>query len=399
MLSKLGINKNVFVLGIVSFFNDIASEMIYPLVPIFLTSVLGAPVAVVGLIEGIAESAASFFKLLFGWLSDKSKQRKGFVAAGYTLSSFSKLILGFAYVWPVVLLGRFADRTGKGVRTSARDALISESASEKDRGKAFGFHRSLDTMGAVLGPLLALFLISHFQNNFRPVFLLAAVPAFVGVLLLVLLVKEKKKERAVGDASRVFEFKWKKLPPSFKIFLFISVIFAIGNSSDAFLILRAENLGLSAALTVLAYVLYNTSFALFSTPAGSIADKIGAKKVLHSGFVIFALVYFAFGFVAEQTFIWLLFPLYGIYMALTEGVGKAYIANLIQADQLGTAYGAYNMAVGLCTFFASFIAGLLWTYIGPSVPFIFGGAMALLAAILFIFLEKRIETQLPREEK
>jgi len=400
MLKKLGINRNIFALGIVSFLNDIASEMIYPLVPIFLTTALGAPVAVVGIIEGIAESTASVFKMVFGWLSDRMRRRKGFVVAGYLFSSFSKIILGLAYLWPLVLLGRFIDRTGKGVRTAARDALISENATVQNRGKAFGFHRGLDTTGAVLGPLLALLFIANFQDELRTVFLFAAIPSFLGVFLLILVVKEKRKEKqSKNNRSQPFKFRWKALSPSFRIFLLISVVFALGNSSDAFLILRAQNLGLATTLTLLAYVSYNASFAIFSTPAGSMADKIGAKRVLISGFIIFALVYLAFGLISHSIFIWILFPFYGIYMAFTEGVGKAYIANLIKPEKLGTAYGAYNMAVGLCTFFASFMAGLFWTYISPSAPFYFGALMAFLAAIIFILLEKRMNFQAPKKEQ
>lgn len=388
MKNKFGISKNVFILGLVSFFNDVASEMIYPLVPIFLTSVLGAPVAVVGLVEGIAESTASVLKVVSGWFSDKWRKRKIFVVAGYSFSAISKIFLSLAYSWPFVLFARFVDRFGKGTRTSARDALITESSENSVRGKAFGFHRALDTLGAVAGPLIALLAIHFLDNQFRLIFFLAFIPASIGILLLLFFVKEKKKGK---NSDQVFHFSWRELSPSFKIFLLISFIFALGNSSDVFLILRAQDLGLSVILVVLAYVSFNFIYALFSMPAGIISDKIGPKKVLLSGFLLFAVVYLFFGLVHSSFFLWFLFPVYGIYMALTEGVGKAYISNLVTPEKTGTAFGVYQTTIGLCTFFASLIAGLLWTYIDVSAPFIFGSIMAVISALLFIVLEKKIK--------
>jgi MFS family permease len=388
MKNKFGISKNVFVLGLVSFFNDVASEMIYPIVPIFLTSVLVVPVAIVGLIEGIAESTASILKFVSGWLSDKFQKRKPFVVLGYSFSAISKIFLSLAHSWPFVLFARFIDRFGKGTRTSARDALIAESSENLVRGRSFGFHRALDTLGAVVGPLIALLAIHFLDNKFRLIFLLAFIPAFIAILLLIFLVKEKKKELI---SPSTFHFNWRNLDPSFKIFLLISFIFALGNSSDAFLILRAQNLGLSVSLVVLAYVLFNFTYALFSTPAGIISDKIGPKKVLLTGFLLFSAVYLFFGLTHSSLFLWLLFPIYGIYMALTEGVGKAYISNLIPQEKTGTAFGVYQTTIGLCTFFASLIAGLLWTYIGVSAPFIFGSLMAVISAFLFVILGKKIK--------
>ena len=388
MENKLGISKNVFVLGLVSFFNDVASEMIYPLVPIFLTSVLGAPVAIVGLIEGMAESTASVLKVVSGWLSDKWRKRKIFVVAGYSFSAISKILLSLAHSWPFVLLARFVDRFGKGTRTSARDALIAESSENSVRGRAFGFHRGLDTLGAVVGPLIALLAIHFLDNNFRLIFFLAFIPAFIGILLLLFFVKEKKKE---ANSLDTFHFNWRELNPSFKIFLLISFIFALGNSSDAFLILRAQNLGLSLILVVLAYVLFNFTYAIFSIPAGIISDKIGPKKVLLIGFLLFSAVYLFFGLAHSSLFLWFLFPVYGMYMALTEGVGKAYISNLVPQEKTGTAFGVYQTTIGLCTFFASLIAGLLWTYIDVSAPFIFGSIIAVISAFLFVVLEKKVK--------
>jgi MFS family permease len=382
------IPKNVVWLGLVSFFNDVASEMIYPIVPIFLTSVLGAPVAIVGLIEGIAESTASVLKVVSGWLSDKFQKRKSFVVAGYLFSALSKILLSLAFSWPFVLFARFIDRFGKGTRTSARDALIAESSDISARGRSFGFHRALDTMGAVAGPLLALLAIKYFDNNFRLIFFLAFIPAFIGILLLLFFVQEKKKE---ANSSPAFNFNWRDLNPSFKIFLLISFIFALGNSSDAFLILRAQNLGLSISMVILVYVLFNFTYAIFSMPAGIISDRIGPKKVLLTGFLLFSALYLLFGLAHSSFFLWLLFPVYGMYMALTEGVGKAYISNLVPLEKIGTSFGAYQTTIGLCTFFASLIAGILWTYIGVMAPFLFGSIMAAISALLFVILEKKIK--------
>jgi MFS family permease len=358
-------------------------------VPIFLTRVLGAPVAIVGLIEGIAESTASILKIISGWLSDKLQKRKIFVVFGYSFSAASKALLSLALAWPIVLFARFIDRFGKGTRTPARDALIAESSENSVRGRSFGFHRSLDTLGAVIGPLLALLAIRFLDNNFRLIFFLAFIPSFIGILLLIFFVKEKKKETNYFSTLR---FNWRELNPSFKIFLLISLIFALGNSSDAFLILRSQNLGLSLSLIVLVYVLFNLTYAVFSTPAGIISDKIGPKKVLLIGFLLFSAVYLFFGLINSSFFLWFLFPIYGIYMALTDGVGKAYISNLVPKEKTGTAFGIYQTTIGLCTFFASFVAGLLWTYIDVWAPFIFGSLTAVISAFLFFILEKRLST-------
>lgn len=390
MKIKPSISKNVFLLGLVSFFNDLASEMIYPIVPIFLTTILGAPAAIVGLIEGIAESTSSILKVVSGWLSDKFRRRKAFTIIGYSFSSIGKLILSLAYSWPIVLIARFVDRFGKGVRTSPRDALIVESSEISARGKSFGFHRAFDTLGAVFGPLIALLAIHFLNNRFRLIFFLAVIPACIGLFLLMVFVKEKPKEK---KESFTFKFSWRNLDSSFKTFLIISVIFALGNSSDAFLILRAQNLGFSLTLIILAYTLFNFTYALFSIPAGIISDKVGPKRILLIGFVLFSVIYLFFGLAKMNLILWLLFPFYGIYMALTEGVGKAYISNLVPQEKVGTAFGIYQTVVGLCTFFASLIAGLLWSYITVSSPFIFGSIMAIIASVLFVVLGKKTDNK------
>jgi MFS family permease len=373
------IPKNVIWLGFVSLFNDISSEMIYPIIPIFLTSVLGAPVSVVGLIEGIAEGTASIMKFITGYLSDKFYKRKFFVTLGYSLSTIAKPVIGIASSWPFVLVGRFLDRLGKGVRTSARDSILLQSANKNNKGYIFGFHRAMDSMGAVLGPLIALLLLYLLKENMRLIFFIAFLPSLIGVLLLIFFVKEKRQP--AGKKFK-FNFKWKSLNPKFKFFLLVSLIFATGNSSDAFLILRAQNLGLTVLFTTLAYVLYSLVQTVISTPAGALADKIGAKKVYSYGLLVFAVVYFAFGIINNSAWVWLLFPIYGIYIAATDGVSKAYISESIVEKESGTYFGIYQSGLALCTFLSSFIGGILWTKIAPSATFYFGSAMAILALIV-----------------
>lgn len=382
MAKKSKLSKNIIMLGVVSFFNDFASEMVYPIVPIFLTSVLGAPVTLVGLIEGIAESTASLLKVFSGWLSDKSQKRKIFAVSGYSLSTISKLIIGVAVGWPTVLLGRFVDRFGKGLRTSARDALISESAAKENMGRAFGFHRALDSAGAVFGPLAAILLINHFgSNNLRPIFYLALVPGIIGFLLLLIFVKEKTATSKNNPA----QLKLANLTPAYKAFLVVSAIFALGNSADAFLILRAQSLGMSTTFTVMAYVVFNLVYSVLSYTAGALSDKIGPRKLLVFGFFLFAIIYLLFGINQSMTWIWLLFALYGIYMAISEGISKAYITLIASPEVIATCFGAYQTIIGICTFFSSLIAGLLWTYVAPGAPFIFGAILAVTAGMIFIF--------------
>lgn len=384
--------RNVWVMGFVSFFNDISSEMIYPIVPIFLKTVLGAPATVIGLIEGIAESTASLLKMISGWLSDHLKKRKIFVTFGYSLSGISKLLIGLATSWPFVLFARFIDRFGEGTRVAARDALILESVNIEDRGRAFGLHRSLDSLGAVIGPLLALVLISVYNDNYPTIFFIAFIPSLIGVILLITFIKEKKKDLTsrVEPKKLNLTFKWSELHKDFQYFLIVSLIFAIGNSSDAFLILRAQNLGLSIIMTVATYVSYNLSYSFLSYPIGILSDKIGPKIILLCGFILFTLVYLGFGFITNSFWLWVLFPLYGIYMALTDGISRAYIAKTTTPEKSGTAFGAYQMVIGLCTLFASIIAGFLWKYINPGAPFIFGAIMAAIASFLFVLPRKKM---------
>lgn len=380
---KQKIPRNVIVLGLVSFFNDIASEMVYPLVPIFVTSTLKASASIVGLIEGIAESTASITKFLFGYLSDKIGKRKPFIVLGYSFSALSKGLIGAATFWPVVLAGRFLDRLGKGLRTASRDALLLQNANENNKGFIFGFHRAMDSAGAVIGPILSLIFIYFFSNNLRLIFYLATVPGFIGVLLLIFFVKEKIEKQ--GKKTENFNFSFKNLSFQIKFFILISLIFALGNSSDAFLILRAKNLGLTSVMAVMVYVLYNLIQTIFATPLGKISDKIGHRKMYAVGLLIFSFVYFLFGKINNSFYLWFLFPIYGVYMAATDGVSKAYLGEFINKKESGSVFGLYQMIIALATFFASWIGGILWTKISPSATFYFGSLMSFLSFLVLIF--------------
>jgi len=378
----LGFSRNVFFVGLTSFFTDISTEMVYPLIPIFLTTVLGAPVAIVGLVEGIAESTASLLKVISGWLSDRTQRRKRLTVLGYGLAAIAKPLLALSFVWWQVLIARFVDRFGKGVRTSPRDALIADSTSSEDYGKAFGFHRGMDTLGAAFGPLIAFAALPLLHNNFRLYFSFAIIPAVIGVAVLALFVKEKVRAAKVEN----LRLSLKPFNRQFKLFLLIALIFTVGNSSDAFLILRANNVGVAVGLIPLVYFVFNTVYALASTPIGALSDRIGRKVVIIAGYLIFAIVYLGFALVKSPFTIWLLFAAYGLYYAFTEGIFKAFTADLVPENLRGTAYGFLSLVLGIALLPASLIAGFLWDKISPSAPFFFGSAVSLIALVLFMAL-------------
>lgn len=379
------IPRQVINLGIVSFFNDIASEMLYPVMPIFLTSVLGAPVFVVGIIEGVAEGSASIFKTLFGYWSDKIGKRKIFVVGGYSSSALAKVVIAISANWPTVFIGRFADRFGKGVRTGARDALLLDAASANNKGLIFGFHRSMDSAGAVLGPLIGIFLLESFHENLRLILYIAAIPSFFALLFLIFIRDTAGKP---GQPKLKLSLSIAGFPKELKFFFLVIAIFTLGNSSDAFLILRARGLGLTLELTILAYVFYNLVYTLASTPAGQIADKIGTKKVFLTGVLIFVLVYTGFALTGDKFFIWPLFAIYGFYIALTDGISKALVGSLIKTEVAGTAYGVLQTVTSIFTLLASVIGGFLWSAISPQATFLFGAICALAAFFLFVFQNK-----------
>jgi MFS family permease len=385
-----GVERNVFILGIVSFFTDISSEAVYPLVPMFLTTTLNAPLAVVGAIEGLAESAASGLRWPAGWLSDRLGRRKPFVVLGYGLAAVAKPMLALAFHWPVVLLARFVDRFGKGLRSAPRDALVAQWTERQERGRAFGFHRAVDTAGAVLGPLGALALLAILGDNYRVIFLLAFIPAALGMVLL-RLVAERVPQAESPSAAQPRGGGLRFGAP-FYAFLIVSLVFALGNSSDAFLILRSRNLGLGVSEAVLAYVAYNVSYSLLAMPAGIASDRLGRRNVIGLGFAVFAAVYVGFAVIDAGAYVWLLFPVYGVYMALTEGVGRALVADLVPSERRGSALGLYQGGVGLMALLSSIMAGFLWDQVGVSAPFFLGGSTAALALVLLVVLIPRRQT-------
>lgn len=380
-----GVKRPVFILGIVSFLTDISSEMVYPLVPLFLTSELGAPLAAVGLIEGLAESAASLFKAAGGWVSDRLRVRRSLVVAGYALSALAKPLMAAASAWPAVLAIRFQDRVGKGVRTAPRDALVADVTPENERGRAFGFHRSADTVGAVAGSAIALGLLASLGDEFRVIFLIAAVPALAGVALI-FLVRERPPGTAVEGAPAG---SWRDLGAGFYLFLGISLVFALGNSSDAFLLLRAKDLGLGNAEVVLAYVLFNVVYAAAAMPAGVVSDRLGRAIVIGGGFAVFAAVYLGFAAAGRGAVVWPLFAVYGVYMALTEGVGRAFVSDFVPSERRATALGLYQGAMGAMVLLSSVIAGALWDAVDPAAPFVLGGVTGLAALVGLVVLKPR----------
>lgn len=355
--------------------------MLYPIVPLFLTLILGAPMALVGLIEGVAESTASILKVISGWYSDKTTKRKPFVVAGYSISAISKPLMALAYGWPLVLVSRLMDRTGKGLRTPARDALIADSSDAAHRGRSFGLHRSMDTIGAVAGPLIALGILYLSGENYRLVFLAAFIPGLLSILLVTFFVSERKR-----PVTERISFKVSDFGRDYKVFLLITAIFALGNSSNVFLILRAENLGFSFYMVILSYVLFNIVSSLGAFPLGTLSDRLGRRNIMSAGFIVFGIVYFGFAWVHQSIYIWLLFIIYGLYEALTEGIGKAYVVDLVPSEKRATALGIYHAASGFMMLFASITAGLLWDILGPSAPFIYGGAAATLSSLLLVVL-------------
>jgi MFS family permease len=354
--------------------------MVYPLVPFFLTAALGASPAMLGLIEGLAESVASLLKVFSGFISDWTGRRKGLTMAGYAGSAVGKLLLALAAGWGMVLAARVVDRLGKGIRTAPRDALIADSAHKKKLGGAFGLHRTLDTWGAVAGVALGYWFFTRMPGEYTRVFLWALLPAAAGLLVLVAVREPRQKAPRVAP----LRLNWSALPGRLQLFLLITLVFTLGNSSNAFLLLRAQGLGFSAASAILLYLAYNASYALSSYPAGRLSDHIGRKTLLVSGYALYGLVYLGFARfdAAEHAWlIWALFVLYGLYSGFTDGVEKALVSDLAPGDLRATALGLHGTLVGIGLFPASFIAGQLWTLLGPATTFYFGGGMGLLAAL------------------
>ncbi|HKZ83807.1 MAG TPA: MFS transporter [Anaerolineae bacterium] len=390
-MSLRALPRNVWAVSLTSFFMDISSEVVLNIVPLFLANVLGVKTGVIGLIEGVAESTASLLKLFSGWLSDRLRARKWPAVAGYGLSALSKPFFYFASSWGAVAAVRWVDRAGKGIRTAPRDALVADSIDEQRRGLAFGFQRAADTAGAVVGLLIALGVVWLAQSSavelgvdaFRAVVLISIVPAVLAVLTLAI----GAQDVSVTKQHPAPKFALRSLGKPFVVFLIIVGIFELGNSSDAFLVLRAQERGVSVAGILGMLVAFNLVYALVSTPAGSLSDRIGRRKVIVGGWLVYAAIYLGFGLAQTGWQVWMLYVVYGFYYGLAYGTSKAMVADLVPEPVRGTAYGTYNAALGILDLPASVIAGLLWQGVGawggfgPSAPFIFGAAMALVAAL------------------
>jgi len=369
---------NVIILGIASLLTDISTEMVYPLIPFFLTVKLSAGPAILGLIEGFAESLASMLKVFSGYVSDKIRKRKPLAILGYSSSLIGKFILYLSTNWVGVFLGRLGDRFGKGVRTAPRDALIADSTASDKRGRAYGLHRAMDTLGAAIGVLIAYYFIRNNIANYSRIFLLSIVPAILGVAVLFLV---KEQVQTIWKQKDKIKLQWKLVPSRLRFFLIIIFIFALGNSSNQFLLLRAKGLGFSIASVLLLYLFYNLTYGILSFPIGRLSDKIGRKKILVTGYLIYGLVYFGFAIVGKASWLWFLFGTYGFYSAFTEGIEKAYVSDIAPAELRGTLIGLHASLVGIGLFPASLIAGGLWQIFGASAPFYFGGGLGILAGL------------------
>jgi MFS family permease len=387
--------RNVWAVGVTSLFMDISSEMVINILPLFLVNVLGVQTSIVGLIEGIAEATASILKLFSGWLSDKLGGRKWLAVAGYSLSAFTKPFFYFAGSWELIAGVRWADRVGKGIRTAPRDALVADSTAPEMRGLAFGFNRALDKAGAVIGLLIAAGVVWVAQagalgltkSTFQVIVLLSLLPAFLAVLSLV----AGTKDVPVTGQRAAPKFSLRSMGRPFNIFLVIVSIFTLGNSSDGFLVLRAQNLGISVTGILVMLAVFNLVTALVATPAGSRSDRVGRRQLIIGGWSVYAAIYFGFALAWQAWQVWLLYVSYGLYFGMAFGTANAMVADLVPENMRGTAYGTYNAVIGLLAFPASLIAGLLWQGIGawggfgPSAPFLFGGSLALAAALLMAF--------------
>ena len=388
-LASPRLGRNVLVLAAVSFLTDASSEIIYPLLPIFLTTVLGASASAVGAIEGAAETTSALLKLASGWWSDRAKRRKPLVVAGYALASLARPLVAVAQSAGQVLAIRLTDRVGKGIRGSPRDALIAESVDPSIRGRAFGFHRAADHAGAVVGPLIAFTLLRWEQLPLRTVFLFAAVPGILSVVVLVLGVRETPREARMASTKAAAPSLDAQLGRPFWTFLASVLLFTLGNSTDAFLILRANQLGVSVALIPILWAALHVVKSAASVPGGALSDRFGRKPLILAGWAVYAAVYIGFGRATETWHAWALFLAYGTFFGLTEGTQAAMVADLVGRERRGTAYGWFYLAIGIGALPASVLFGFVWDRVSPRSAFELGAALAFAAALLLLAVRPR----------
>ncbi|MGI5825224.1 MAG: MFS transporter [Bacillota bacterium] len=373
--------RNIVFLGLVSCFADISSEMVYPLIPLYLTAVFGATPALVGLIEGIAESIAALLKVFSGYISDRFQKKKLIAFCGYSTGLFYKIALIFAGSWGGILFARVIDRFGKGVRTAPRDVMVSESADKNSMGNAFGIHKMLDMAGSAVGILLAFVLMKNIgENGYRLIFALSIIPMLIALLMFAF-IREKKGQRQIKEREPFWR-NISKLDKNLKLYLTVAFIFTLGNSSNGFLLLRAADVGFSASDAILLYFIYNAAASVLAVPCGRLSDRLGRKHLLVGGYITFSLVYFGFAFCSAKPLMVLIFVVYGIYTAMTAGVERAFIAEISPVHLKGTMLGLHSTLVGIALLPASVIAGLLWDGIGAYAPFVYGGIMSLLSAVI-----------------
>jgi MFS family permease len=387
-----GLSGNVFALSLVSLFNDTSSEIIYPLLPAFLALTLGASPFAIGVIEGFAESVAAFLKLFSGYFSDKFNSRKLPVFVGYSLAGIVRPLLAFVTSWPQVLFVRLTDRVGKGIRGAPRDALIAGSVPTEKRGLAFGFNRAADHLGAVFGPICASVLLYWLADNpskpsahdYSRVFLYASIPVIAGLFVIAFFVREEPKPADIGNNVKI-KLSLKEFDGNFRRFLIVIALFTLSNSTDAFLLLRAEQTGIAVAILPLLWMALHFSKVVFSLIGGDLSDRIGRKTMIVTGWVVYAFVYAGFAFASESWHAWALFIIYGAYFGLTEGVEKAFVADLVDVpEKRGTAFGFYNLAFSITVFPASLIFGALWTYLGVQYAFLISASISIAATLMLL---------------
>jgi len=375
----LGIERNIFFVGLTSFLTDTATKMIYAIIPLFLMT-LGATKTELSLIEGIAESTASVLKALSGWWSDKIGKNKPFMIIGYAFTALLSPLFAFVTTPLQVLIVRFTERIGKGIRTAPRDSLVAGSSEENTKGKNFGFHKAMDNSGAILGPLLATGVLLLFPRDYRKVFLLAAIPGLLGLASIIFFVKEAKRDKT----ERLGKISLKDFSPRYYAFMVIIFIFTLGNSTDALLLIKASDIGILDSFIPMIYLIFNAVSVLFAIPAGMLSDKIGRERLIIFGYLLYSVIYFGFGRTSSPVVLILLFAFYGLYSAATDGVQKAMVSDLIDKNKSGTGLGLYNSIVGITLLPASVIAGLLYDNVNNQAPFYYGSVMALVATFLMI---------------